>query len=643
MQFKTKVCKYGVMAFPVDDYYIGGALDHEGVYSQAEIEKLCSLIDDDSVVFEVGANIGAITVPLARKASKVHAFEPQPDIVKCLASNVERNDLSNDVIVNPIGLSDQPGLAVMGLAYRGLDKGKTNYGAGALSMANDGEIFVATIDRYVDTNRIERVDLIKIDVEGMEGKVLAGASQTISRFKPILYVENDRAEKSVALIEQIMGLGYKLYWHFPPLYNPDISGTPMVSVNMLCLPPGRLADISDCVPIVSPHDDWQLALERQTALGLRRNVEQCLKTTYRSLETWAGVVRLGGIGDNLMVTAVLPYLKETYGKVEVITADPQHVIFENNPHVDRLTIKSRDDVPKHDAHHLYWHDRSKEYAFFADLTHTCEATGALFKSQTQFWWSAEARRKLCGKSYLEIVADVVGAPYEGLEPRFYPTEQETEAALALKERIGGRYAAWVISGSRVDKVWPYAPQAIARIIRELDMPVVLFGASHQEFEIAKVIQSRVQDANGDDGGLHLALSPDPTRPSWPIRRLMTQVQAADIAIGPDTGLMWGVASEPTFKVVLLSHASPINITKYWRNTISLTADPIRVPCWPCHQLHDNIESCQRTSGRKGEGGAACISSITTEQVLRMVKHILEMGGEDGIQDSLIAIGRDAAE
>ena len=268
------------------------------------------------------------------------------------------------------------------------------------------------------------------------------------------------------------------------------------------------------------------------------------------------------------------------------------------------------------ANHFYWFDRSQEYAFFANLTHTCEATGALFKGQTQFWWPAEARRKLCGRSYLEIVADVVGAPYETLEPNFFPTELELKAAAELKELVGGRYVAWCLAGSRVDKIWPHAPNAIARVIRELDLPVILFGAGQRESDIAKIIQDRVKDANGDDRGLHLALSPNSDRPSWPIRRLLTQAQAADIVVGPDTGMMWGVAMRPMPKVVLLSHASPENITKYWRNTTALHADPAQVPCWPCHQLHDDIESCQRTSGQRNLSGAACITSINTEQVLR---------------------------
>ncbi len=640
MQLKTKVCRYGVMTYPADDYYIGKALEHEGIYSEAEVEKLCSLVNEDSVVFEVGANIGAITVPLAQKAGKVHAFEPQAEIAKCLASNIEQNHCTN-VIVSPIGLSNQAGRAVLGFDVdRGFDKGKTSYGGGTLAIAADGDIYVTTLDRYVDSNQIERVDLIKVDVEGMEREVIAGASTTISRFKPLLYVENDRTEKSVVLIEQIMGLGYTLYWHLPHLYNPDLSGLLMASMNMLCLPPGRLVDVSDCTRIVSPYDDYGLAAER--SLEQRRG--KGVVSSGHNRETWAGVVRLGGIGDNMIVTAVLPHLKEKYGKVEVITASPQHVVFENNPYVDRLTVKEREDIPKNDGHsNFYWHNRSKEYEFFADLTHTCEATGALFQGQTQFWWPAEARRKFCGKSYLEIAADVVGAPYETLQPNFYPTEEEKQHAQDVKARIGDQYIAWVISGSRVDKMWPYAPQAIARIIRELDMPVVMFGASKKEYEVAKIIQARVRDANGEDSGLHLALSPDPKKPSWPIRRIMTQILAADLVIGPDTGFMWGAASREMFKIVLLSHASPINITKYWRNTVTLTADPVRVPCWPCHQLHDDIESCQRTSGRKGEDGAACISSINTERVLKTVKGIIAMGGKYGIQDSLYSGGRDAAE
>ena len=89
----------------------------------------------------------------------------------------------------------------------------------------------------------------------MELPVLQGAAETLRKYRPILYVENDRAEKSQALVEWIKQQGYDLYWHKPTMYNPnnyeDVkenifaikkqtengwSESNYISQNMLCLP-----------------------------------------------------------------------------------------------------------------------------------------------------------------------------------------------------------------------------------------------------------------------------------------------------------------------------------------------------------------------------------------------------------------------
>jgi hypothetical protein len=72
------------------------------------------------------------------------------------------------------------------------------------------------------------------------------------------------------------------------------------------------------------------------------------------------------------------------------------------------------------------------------------------------------------------------------------------------------------------------------------------------------------------------------------------------------------------KIVLLSHASAENVTKHWRNTVTLHADPTRVPCWPCHRLHDGPETCFSY----GANGAGCISDISADLVLDAVKESL---------------------
>ncbi len=72
--------------------------------------------------------------------------------------------------------------------------------------------------------------------------MLAGGVQTVARLKPILYVENDRQDKSPELVRYIDSLGYAMYWHVPPLFslknffqNPENVFGDVVSLNMLCI------------------------------------------------------------------------------------------------------------------------------------------------------------------------------------------------------------------------------------------------------------------------------------------------------------------------------------------------------------------------------------------------------------------------
>jgi ADP-heptose:LPS heptosyltransferase len=101
--------------------------------------------------------------------------------------------------------------------------------------------------------------------------------------------------------------------------------------------------------------------------------------------------------------------------------------------------------------------------------------------------------------------------------------------------------------------------------------------------------------------------------------MLTQVQHCDLVIGPDTGAMWAVAMENIPKIVLLSHASPENITKHWRNTKTLHASQERVPCWPCHQLHDEERTCKLNDEKTA---AACMSDISAQAILSAAAELL---------------------
>jgi hypothetical protein len=153
---------------------------------------------------------------------------------------------------------------------------------------------------------------------------------------------------------------------------------------------------------------------------------------------------------------------------------------------------------------------------------------------------------------------------------------------------------WCISGSRIDKLYPYTAFAISRLIMELGCNVVMFGAPiPRDFEIAKAVQAQVKVTNGSDRGLHLAMSPDGNEPTWPIRRVLTQAQHFDLVISPDTGPAWAVAMRPM---------------------------PKRVPCWSCHLLHDSFDTCVKA---KDVEAAACMADISVDAIVQAARSALK--------------------
>ena len=239
-----KPCRYGEMAFHHTDKWIGRSLDLYGEWSEGEVELFRNVVKPGDVVIEAGANVGALTIPLAKivgDTGRVHAFEPQKDNFECLASNV--TSLCN-VTVWPKALASSK----YRISYAAVDLDKVcNLGSTELSthcaIVPANSQITTTIDEIFP---FASVSFIKADVEGMELEILRGAGATIDRCRPILYVEDDREQNSAALRAWLISHGYRLYRHTPPLYNPEnwrgsrvnVFG-PIVSINLLCIPNTR--------------------------------------------------------------------------------------------------------------------------------------------------------------------------------------------------------------------------------------------------------------------------------------------------------------------------------------------------------------------------------------------------------------------
>ncbi len=254
--------RYGLMLYNRHDPYIGRSLATYGECSEAECQLLRQLVKPGQVVVEAGAHIGAHTLPLSQwvgSEGRVIAFEPQRIVFQNLCANLALNARTN-VECHPRALGERAGtLRVPPIDYTS----SVNTGGVALSSGPQGEsVEVVTIDSL----HLPACHLVKVDVEGMELEVLRGGRETLARHRPLLYVENDREEKSAALIEYLLGVGYHLYWHLPPLFqprnffdNPDNVFPGVVSANMLGVPSSVPARIEGLQPIRGPESRWQSA------------------------------------------------------------------------------------------------------------------------------------------------------------------------------------------------------------------------------------------------------------------------------------------------------------------------------------------------------------------------------------------------
>jgi len=70
---------------------------------------------------------------------------------------------------------------------------------------------------------------------------------------------------------------------------------------------------------------------------------------------------------------------------------------------------------------------------------------------------------------------------------------------------------------------------------------------------------------------------------------------------------------------MVSHASAENITRHWINTTTLHADPDNVPCWPCHRLHNTIDTC--VPFKPGTEVAACMADISVETLMENITRL----------------------
>lgn len=196
-----------------------------GSWEPRDLARLEQHVRPGMVAVDAGANIGMFTTVLARlagAAGHVHAFEPHPDSFGLLVENIRRNDLDGRVTLNQLALSDRVGELLLD-TDAGASASLAAAGSRRSVSTDDHRTYVAnasvpvrtmTLDGYAA--QLDSLDFVKVDVEGHEPLLLAGAEATLRRFRPVMVVECSefaltRAGSSRAeLFARLENLGYRV-------------------------------------------------------------------------------------------------------------------------------------------------------------------------------------------------------------------------------------------------------------------------------------------------------------------------------------------------------------------------------------------------------------------------------------------------
>lgn len=182
-----------------------------GYWENALIQYAETYLKDDSVILDVGANIGTWSIPLALKNRTVHSFEPYDASFYALCGNIFLNHKEGVVHPHHVALIDDP--AKHTTLYMEEEENR-----GGCKLLETSETLPHRYQlRTLDSFNLDKVDFIKLDVEGQELNVLKGGVETIKRCRPVIFFKCWAAESPhwrmipnthYELIAYVASLGY---------------------------------------------------------------------------------------------------------------------------------------------------------------------------------------------------------------------------------------------------------------------------------------------------------------------------------------------------------------------------------------------------------------------------------------------------
>ena len=193
------------------------SISHYGTYEELESKIMEEKIEMGNIVVDVGANIGLHTLNMARivgNTGQVFAFEPDPSNFEILKKNVKINNYKN-IILEQKAVGDKHGRITL---YQSDHPGKHRIFPQTEQAKSQVQVELTNLDNYFDSDMIDKINFIKIDVEGLEFSVLKGMKNILKNSKKIKILFEFMPENTmevgftpIELLNYLTSNDFKLY------------------------------------------------------------------------------------------------------------------------------------------------------------------------------------------------------------------------------------------------------------------------------------------------------------------------------------------------------------------------------------------------------------------------------------------------
>src|SRR3990167_1580001 len=304
------------------------------------------------------------------------------------------------------------------------------------------------------------------------------------------------------------------------------------------------------------------------------------------------LIRYGAIGDSLVITPLIRYLKQQGHEVYMHTSETGLQVLAHNPNVAQYIPYKTKAVPD-DKLQAHWEKLAKDNGCekIINMCESIERAISFHPVDPPYNYTKEERHRLGNKNFYEYAFqhadtsaggglcvsfrdDCAGAynidKEEGFyRPELFFTEKEESAMSSFFAQFEGKFVIlWGLSGSANNKMYPYSDYVIGDLLRS-HKDVIVITCGDESCQILEVSEDeRVIRKSG----------------KWAIRESLLACKYADLVIAPDTGIIHGSGCFDTPKIMLVGSNTIENITKHFVNDFSIEADPELVPCAPCHRM-----------------------------------------------------------